>query len=78
MSLTLSMSEELVGEDSLGLIWEADNIARELGLNKRQVYDAFKTGKLPIGKFGEKLYAVRPQLREFLEQNASRTVKGAQ
>lgn len=33
--LTLNMSEEFIGEGSLGLIWEADNIARELGLTKR-------------------------------------------
>lgn len=76
--LTLNMSEEFIGEGSLGLIWEADNIARELGLTKRQVYHLMKTGKLPIGKCGEKLYAVRRQLIEFFEQNASRTVERVQ
>ena len=78
MSLTLGMSEELVGEGSLGIIWEADYIARELGLTKPQVYHAARAGKLPIGKFSGKLYAVRHQLREFFEQNASRTAEGAQ
>lgn len=76
--LTLGMSEEFVGEGSLGIIWEAENIARELGLTKRQVYHAVRTGALPIGKCGERLYAVRRQLIEFFEQNASKTVEGLQ
>ena len=66
--LTLSMSEDFVGEGSLGIIWGADAIARALGLTPRQVRYMADRGRLPIGKVGNRLFAQRERLLEHFKR----------
>jgi hypothetical protein len=49
-----------VGDD---LLVGAPAIAREMGMNEREVYYARKRKLLPIGKFGKLLIASKTKLR---------------
>lgn len=66
--LTLELAEESGGDGSFGIIWGAENIARELGLSPRQVRYMAERGRLPIGKVGTRLFAQRERLLEHLEK----------
>lgn len=68
--LTMCMAEDLSSEPLDEIIWGAENIARELGLSKRQVYYMASRGDLPIGKVCGKLYVLKRCLFEHLQDRA--------
>lgn len=48
--------------DKLDLIWGADDIAKAIGLNRRQTYHLLEGGHLPAKRVGGKWVASRAKL----------------
>lgn len=58
------------------VVWGAEQIARLLGLSKRQIYHLVDTGRLPIGKLGGRLFAKRSTLSAFLDRLSAHDAGG--
>jgi hypothetical protein len=49
----------------IDLLWGAESIAREIGVNRRQCFHLLETGLIPGRKIGGRWVVTRARLREF-------------
>lgn len=53
-----------MSEDKSPFIWGAENIGKEIGKGRREVYHLARTGALPVKKVGNQLVGNRDELRD--------------
>jgi hypothetical protein len=64
--MLIAMADDFASASGSDVVWGADGIGAFLGLSERQVYHLAATGTLPIGKLGNRLFALRQSLIDYL------------
>ena len=64
--MLIAMADDFAPASGSDVVWGAEQIGAFLGLSERQVYHLAATGILPIGKLGNRLFAMRQSLLDYL------------